>query len=461
MPYPKDNPQSKHDICCPTALNESLQDSANGSTIINTLDALTSNLLKSSVQQEPVVPPRLATVYTYKDAPVKPKPLSGKLRIDNLMTFALFQRVTHTDNGTDGLLKKCTTAVKVPSVIEQYAHDQRKYQADMRNSKSFKSFFHQLQTKKQVAALAYDSAGRIGFLVPFALLNPDGIDDDEEYAACLYYAPMKEFISFAKKNYAKSEQLREQQELETWTPQYTPPPESECGPSSEWDDFHPSREEITTWTPQYTPPPESACEPSSDWDHIDSNNKNKTSTNEAPLFLPPDSSDVPLFQPPTTSDEAPLFQPPGSEENLFMPPGETDFSDSGYRVSGYGVLDQDDNGGWDNADTNNATMSNSTGIGGWSQVDNQESSNMKEGVFHANEGAAAADAFYSGLTRSLDTRADSRLYHMRAFNGWVKATQIAELDPDTSKMSMGKKRSRRSPLRVLDLACGKGECVYL
>jgi mRNA (guanine-N7-)-methyltransferase len=45
---------------------------------------------------------------------------------------------------------------------------------------------------------------------------------------------------------------------------------------------------------------------------------------------------------------------------------------------------------------------------------------------------------------------------MRAFNGWVKATQIAELDPDTSKMSLGKKRSRRSPLRVLDLACGKG-----
>jgi len=79
---------------------------------------------------------------------------------------------------------------------------------------------------------------------------------------------------------------------------------------------------------------------------------------------------------------------------------------------------------------------------------------MNEGTFHANAGAAAADEFYSRLTRNLDTRADSRLYHMRAFNGWVKATQIAELDPDI--ISSGKKRSRRAPMRVLDLACGKG-----
>lgn len=47
-------------------------------------------------------------------------------------------------------------------------------------------------------------------------------------------------------------------------------------------------------------------------------------------------------------------------------------------------------------------------------------------TFHKNKGAAEADAFYSGLTRSLDTRADSYLYHMRNFNG-TQATQIAEL----------------------------------
>jgi SAM-dependent methyltransferase len=73
--------------------------------------------------------------------------------------------------------------------------------------------------------------------------------------------------------------------------------------------------------------------------------------------------------------------------------------------------------------------------------------------FHADTGAAAADDFYSNLQRELDNRADSRLFHMRAFNNWVKATQIQELDP---KSRLPGKKGTRGPLRVLDLACGKG-----
>ena len=42
---------------------------------------------------------------------------------------------------------------------------------------------------------------------------------------------------------------------------------------------------------------------------------------------------------------------------------------------------------------------------------------------------------------------------MRSFNGWVKATQIQELDPRI--ISKGKPLGK-TPLRVLDLACGKG-----
>ncbi len=68
--------------------------------------------------------------------------------------------------------------------------------------------------------------------------------------------------------------------------------------------------------------------------------------------------------------------------------------------------------------------------------------------FHSNTGAAAADNFYSNLTRNLSTRDKSILYHMKCFNNWVKATQIAELDPNTG--------THKQPLRVLDLACGKG-----
>jgi SAM-dependent methyltransferase len=73
--------------------------------------------------------------------------------------------------------------------------------------------------------------------------------------------------------------------------------------------------------------------------------------------------------------------------------------------------------------------------------------------FHTNAGAAAADAFYSKLNRTLDTRAASRIFHMRSFNGWIKATQIQELNPKT-KLPGSKKLG--GPIRVLDLACGKG-----
>ena len=64
--------------------------------------------------------------------------------------------------------------------------------------------------------------------------------------------------------------------------------------------------------------------------------------------------------------------------------------------------------------------------------------------FHKDAAARKADEFYSKLGRKLETRYMSRIFHMRAFNGWVKATQIQELEYKTSA------------LRVLDLACGKG-----
>ena len=69
------------------------------------------------------------------------------------------------------------------------------------------------------------------------------------------------------------------------------------------------------------------------------------------------------------------------------------------------------------------------------------------GGFHANAAAAAADIFYSGLVRSLESSHLSHIYHMRKFNNWIKAKVIANARP---------KNVNKRGLAVLDLACGKG-----
>jgi hypothetical protein len=158
-----------------------------------------------------------------------------------------------------------------------------------------------LYDSKSVAVLACDSSGRIGFVVPLLLLSGNnGGGEDEFYAANLYYAPMKEFVKWARDNYSKSlqegeesssSQYRGQQstdsgEVGTCTPQYSPPPETECGPSNEWDNVKMNTdddgannndsmaaEELGTWTPQYTPPPEEECVPRG-WEEVEIGNNN-------------------------------------------------------------------------------------------------------------------------------------------------------------------------------------------
>jgi len=154
---------------------------------------------------------------------------------------------------------------------------------------------------------------------------------------------------------------------------------------------------------------------------------------------------------PSASASTDLWQPPGTEENTgqtsaFVAPWETSEGSFGNSTNAWGNDGSNEDSGWG--------PSGGTKRSFYEMDEGQEDQNGgNEEVFHADSGAAAADAFYSGLTRSLDTRADSYLFHMRAFNGWVKATQIQELDPNVvvNRRNLGK-----TPLRVLDLACGKG-----
>lgn len=465
MGYPKANPVAKHDILCPTSSLNAVHRSAGGTIItsdaIDTIDALASSMVQSAIPL-PNLPPdivKLATIYTYPDAPQTPKPLSRAPRVWRLVHRKLFDRCSSSTKASNNCMQKCIIAVKLPSIIPQQDVKAQK------NSSLFHDFVHYLYTQNLVAMLACDSAGRIGFVVP--MMENHGHqhrkDDDESYAANLHFAPMKEFIALARVNYQEnSTKMQSKEEPETWTPQYTPPREEECEPRG-WEneeDVHLTTDttmddEPETWTPQYTPPPEEECGPRG-WDDEKLTNSKQNGLDHGNIAGGEvDDGTAGLFVPMQSSSTGESFGNQGDNGLWGWNTSEKD--DSG---GGWGGL-TNDNGGWDTTTwgttTGNDVPPSDTGVGEWTTV---KSNDMTEGTYHADSGAAAADAFYSNLTRSLDTRADSRLYHMRNFNGWVKATQIAELDPNTSRASSsnskGKKRSRNSPLRVLDLACGKG-----
>eukprot|EP00980_Cylindrotheca_fusiformis_P010109 scaffold2243_cov122-Cylindrotheca_fusiformis.AAC.25 len=154
-----------------------------------------------------------------------------------------------------------------------------------------------------------------------------------------------------------------------------------------------------------------------------------------------------------------LWLPPGQEiapesESLWKPPvTEEDDNANGFSIP-WQTNQSDGLAPWETSNTEKLEGIENMSSGGKRNHDEMSEDAASQNTnFHTDTGAAAADAFYSGLTRKLDTRADSHLYHMRSFNGWVKATQISELDP---RIVINGKPTPRGPLRVLDLACGKG-----
>jgi len=523
--YPKDAPAAKHDLLYPSWLahlvthNNHDGNHHNGHTTaaatndaITTIEDLCQSLLQSSDpskhHQHQHRHEKLATVYTYRDAPTRPKPLSRAPRIWNVCPSRLFFAATahSSSHSSSSLLQTCRMAVKCPSAIlrSNSNSDDDKSRRDATNSRSFSSFVRYLKRSRLVAVVACDSVGRIGFLVPPG--DDDGgngttRDDDDEnnYAAYFHYAPLRRFLPWCRTNYERNSVEREEDDDEedeggSWTPRCTPPPEEECLPrgwdgdlggadeTNGWDDdddedVEEEGEEAppphSSWTPRYTPPPETECLPKG-WEGVAA--PEEETANEPSSAPPPtngnddDDNFDGLWAPKATSD------------------GDGDGDGDGWGAGteggcGWGAFGEISGHAATNDDAAAAGGDDwdAAGVGAWTTVADNHSNINNDNInndngtqiimsktqtqFHADQGAAAADAFYSGLTRKLDTRADSRLYHMRAFNGWVKATQIAELDPDTSarssssassSSSAAKRRSRRSPMRVLDLACGKG-----
>jgi SAM-dependent methyltransferase len=146
-----------------------------------------------------------------------------------------------------------------------------------------------------------------------------------------------------------------------------------------------------------------------------------------------------------------------NHDSSWKPPAAEEYSFNTTSSRKPPTEDDDDHNDTTNWETQTRSWS-SEHDSGWGMP--SKKTRLDDSTYHRDAGAAAADEFYSP-PRSLD-RADSRLFHMRAFNNWVKATQIAELDPKSGPAVTGKKKQRAATgahsalLRVLDLACGKG-----
>ncbi len=353
MVYPADPPTAKHDLI--SAANVSV------SRMEPTLSPreLVGNGTSTSF------PKKISTIYTYKDAPTRPKPMSKALPICGFCSLdSIGVSSTFMAPEMSGL-KTCRIGVK--RADEKY---KRMLPPDaLANSNNFALLIQQLRRNDKSAYFVCPTTERAGFIVPM----DDSFDGSDYAAYCLV---------------------------------------------GSLDDVRKCIENIGEGNGQDQP--------------MDEGIQNSNGYEEP-------NQDSGLWKPPSANEDSNSGN--FGEDNLWTPstPPVDNQADAFYSsVNDDAYHEQHPNG----------------------DAEDGEDHEMNGNEFHDNIGAAAADKFYSNLTRSLDTRADSILYHMRNFNGWVKATQIAELNPITinsNDTNASKKRKRTNhPLRVLDLACGKG-----
>ena len=405
MTYPSGAALLKHDLVVPQAMPRE------DSLLMESEFGVRSTLELFAALEQPPPPPRagggggpwkqLAVVMTYRDA--LPELSSAFLvvgfadaSIKLVRQLLSLQAAAAASGGVsdhvkdeDNNLPLQPWTIAVHRGDGQYAKKLERYQ--VANSPKFARFMKRLQREGVVAILAPDKMQRFGILVPNHPSAHGSSDTDytkEDFCATIYIGKMAKVKAYLTGG----------------------------GSSATREGLEPS------FVPT-TPP------------------MNDVDSGDVPVFRPPDSNGDTVWRPPADTDhEGSLWQPPGgddstngfgtgdSAETMWRPPTEST-SSNGFEDSAWRPPQQE-------SGRKRSHYEIDDGI-------------VEDNKFHADAGAAAADAFYSGLTRSLDTRADSRIFHMRAFNGWVKATQIQECNPRT-------KSNNSKGLRVLDLACGKG-----
>ena len=465
--YPSSTPTSKHDLVGPRL-------PAPDASLMDALGLLPNAASLFRKMGEPVPPNMklLATVYSYADGPTPP--LSRALYIVGVIseTHAVVRKLIGDDDDdeVDASLHRCTLAVK----RTDGRHAAQLEEKHVKSSTTFAQLVQGLRREGAAAVLGQDKYGRMGILKPVvvnAASKNGGYDENDFHAAC-YFGKTSEVKEALVNTVAAAVAV----------PKSPPPP-----PGGFDDD-----DDDNAVVPKSPPPPPGGFNDDGPVWNPDG---------DEPVFQPDDEAQPQNTNEPSSGGGAALWQPGDDGDNAASSSGlweapSSSFNNNINADTGSGLWDPsggDQNGGsnngsglwdpsggdqtggasglWDPSGNDDSGFGAGGGGGGetaaseWDQVDTTSrkrphpednsddengNNNGADDSFHANKGAAAADEFYSKLTRNQGTRADSRLYHMRSFNGWVKATQIQELDPRT-KGPNG--RIGGGPLRILDLVC--------
>jgi len=485
--YPLTQAVNKHDLLCVKGASDSSSPSA-------VVFSSTSELFKKVISYDDKdfarngKPEQKGFVYSYKDGPEYPGPLSRSLLVLGYADRSLsaVRKIVDVDSSEDGGLvcdglHICTVAVKLADEPKRYERLEPKHKV---NSPAFAKYITRLRESRKVAILAKDKYDRFGILVPFEH-TPDKPDGSKyganDFAARVYIGEIKEVVNFLASS-SGGNRASVESDSGGWKPSTPPlpsggwkpttPPMPSGGGKNPWES---NENDGPTFRPEEDDDEDGPTFRPDNDDNNDNGGGWKPSTPPMPQ-LTGNSSSMPWE---TTEDQ-------GESSSAAMPweasnnnsNDDNNTSSMPWDNSG----DNDNDGGtsssmpWDNGGDNDNEGGTSSSMpwdtaGGDEAAsdppfstkkrsfedmnhqnddgaDEEEKKDSGGNTFHTNTGAAAADNFYSNLTRNLSTRDKSILYHMKCFNNWVKATQIAELDPNTG--------THKQPLRVLDLACGKG-----
>jgi mRNA (guanine-N7-)-methyltransferase len=480
MPYPKTAPKVKHKLLKLDEL-DTFQSSAE---IFEKIDHAVMNSNSLRIKE-------LSVIYSYDDGPDYPGPLSSGLLILGFAKqhLGLVKTVLGgTGNGPDGL-HSATIAVKLADAH----HFHKLPPKDQQNSTSFVQLMQQLRINNTVAVVARDKYRRFGLIVPMKKSHENITDSTDEHAsaedcaAYIHVGTVEDVKNFMTANDIEDIQTRKDTARTQGSSDASSSPSS--GNKRLTDPLSNAEQKKRTKTggsgtkwPIYRP-------------DLGGFEDDDVDTTEWP-FYQPDHGDFDDDE--TGDDDSDVQEPENSSsdsrehENSSGPSkthvwgnhdinsgsnNDVDTWDATKKYGGdqeeaqatsWGINDIHDSGGHFGTSDETTNSSSVWGVTTWGTTDDNHNHPGNESSFggnveddsddrfHKDRGAAAADDFYSNLTRDQETTADSNLFHMRKFNNWVKSIQIQELDPHTGSARSGKNGRLHSKLRILDLACGKG-----